>query len=89
MDLSRTLRGRNTARRLLIAFLSGVLVGVVLMLVGLPRYAPAVGWDAAALGYLVWTWLIVWPMSADDTCGAQQLRPAVLAGFGESRAIDL
>ncbi len=29
--------------------------------------SPAIGWDAGALAFLVWTWLSIGPMSAQDT----------------------
>ena len=37
------------------------------MLVGEAKYAPAVGWDAAATTLLIWTWLTILPMGAKDT----------------------
>ncbi|MEO8887894.1 MAG: DUF1345 domain-containing protein [Jatrophihabitantaceae bacterium] len=42
-------------------------MAVILALVGAVKYAPAVGWDSAAAALLLWTWLTIWPMGADDT----------------------
>ncbi len=30
-------------------------------------YAPAAGWIAAALVYLLWTWAVTWPMDSEET----------------------
>jgi uncharacterized membrane protein len=46
--------------------LVGVIGGVVTVLAGAASYAPAVGWDCAAITLLVWTWLTIWPMDAND-----------------------
>lgn len=45
----------------------GVIVAVVLIALGAPKYAPAVGWDAAAAALLLWIWFTIWPMGAEDT----------------------
>ena len=34
------------------------------------RYAPIIGWDAAALVFLLWTWLTIWPQ---DPAGTRRL----------------
>lgn len=59
--------GANTAVRLGVAVLAGAVAGAVTAFVGSVKYAPAVGWDAAAAFLLVWTWLRVWPMGAAET----------------------
>ena len=59
---SRTPRGVSTGARLALSLLVGVIVAVVTVLAGAAMYAPAVGWDAAAITLLVWTWLTIWPM---------------------------
>ena len=54
--------------RVSVALVAGVLAAVA---VGATRqewhYSPAVGWIAAAGIYLVWTWLVVLPLDADQT----------------------
>src|SRR6185436_6651732 len=52
--------------RLGLSLLVGLIVGVVILLVGSAKYAPAVGWDVAASILLVWTWLTIWPMDAKE-----------------------
>jgi uncharacterized membrane protein len=64
---SRGPRGVNTGTRLAAAGLVGLLVAGIVVLLGAPKYAPAVGWDAAAITLLLWTWLAIWPMGAEDT----------------------
>ncbi len=64
---SRTPRGVNTGTRLAVSGLAGLAVAGVVLLLGAARYAPAVGWDAAAITLLLWTWFSIWPMGADDT----------------------
>jgi uncharacterized membrane protein len=41
--------------------------GVVFSLLTSPQLGPLVGWDAAALAYLVWAWTTIWPMDAKRT----------------------
>lgn len=54
--------------RVSVAMMAGV---VAAMVVGLSRhewhYSPAVGWITAAGIYLVWTWMVVLPMDAEQT----------------------
>lgn len=45
----------------------GILGGVSVAVAGAARYAPAVGWDVAAVIFLGWVWFTVWPMSAQAT----------------------
>jgi uncharacterized membrane protein len=59
--------GMHSVTRLTAAALLGIVVAVVLVVAGESRYAPAVGWDAAALTYLTWTWSRIWPMDPDTT----------------------
>jgi uncharacterized membrane protein len=49
-------------------------VGVIGVCTGVPVgvfYSPILGalagWDVAALAYLVWVWLIIWPMDPEET----------------------
>src|SRR4051812_49255822 len=60
--------GLSTGTRIAgVSVLVGAVVGLVTLLLGAPAIAPAVGWDGGALTYLVWTWLVIGPMSAPDT----------------------
>ena len=61
---SRTHRGVSTGVRLALSLLLGLIVAVVTVLAGAGKYGPAVGWDAAAITLLVWTWRTIWPMNA-------------------------
>jgi len=60
-------RGVSTGMRIAVSALVGVTAGLVAILLGEALVAPAVGWDAGAVTFLVWTWLIIGPMSAPDT----------------------
>ena len=57
----------NTGTRLAVAALAGVVLGAVIAVLGAAKYAPAVGWDAAAVTLLLWIWFTIWPMGPDDT----------------------
>jgi len=60
----RTHRGVSTGVRLAFSLLLGVIVAVVTVFAGAGKYAPAIGWDAASITLLVWTWRTIWPMDA-------------------------
>jgi len=49
--------------------LVSTVVGLVALLatLGTGRIAPLLGWDAAALTFCTWTWLIVWRMTPEQT----------------------
>jgi uncharacterized membrane protein len=64
---SRTPRGVSTGTRLALSAAAGIAVAVVVAILGEPKYAPAIGWDALAATLLLWTWITVGPMGADDT----------------------
>lgn len=58
---------RHVVLRLIVA---GLLGAAALLLVASTTgwaYAPSVGWTAAAMVYLVWTWIVVLPMDAQRT----------------------
>jgi uncharacterized membrane protein len=57
--------GSSARTRLLVA----TAVGLVVLVAALPthRVAPLLGWDAAALTFCVWTWVLVWGMSPAET----------------------
>ena len=51
----------------MMAVLVGLVVALALGFTTGWRYAPTVGWIAAACVYLAWTWIVVLPMDADQT----------------------
>lgn len=51
----------------MVAFVLGLLAAVLTLLVGGVRYAPAVGWDVAAVILLAWIWFTIWPMGSQAT----------------------
>jgi uncharacterized membrane protein len=53
--------------RIAASALVGVGAALVTVLLGAASFASTVGWDAAALCFLVWSWLIIWPMNAQAT----------------------
>ena len=65
--ISRQPTGPNTGLRLAVAGAIGVVAAVVIALIGAIEYAPALGWDVAAGTLLLWTWIRIWRMGADDT----------------------
>ena len=65
--IERKPSGPKTGMRLAISVTVGVLVAIALVLVGTAKYAPAVGWDVAAGTLLLWTWVRIWRMGADET----------------------
>ncbi|OBK23242.1 hypothetical protein A5634_05640 [Mycobacterium asiaticum] len=58
---------RRVVIRLLVAALIGVAVLAAVAATAGWRYAPSLGWTAAAAVYLVWTWIVVLPMDPDRT----------------------
>jgi uncharacterized membrane protein len=64
---SRGLKGVSTGVRLAVAAVIGMVVAAVVSLLGAARYAPAVGWDAAAVVVLLWVWFTIWPMGGEQT----------------------
>lgn len=63
---------RGWRRHVVLRLMVAASVGVgALLLIGTTTgwaYGPSVGWTAAALVYLVWTWVVVLPMDAEQTC---------------------
>jgi uncharacterized membrane protein len=65
--MAKTVRGRRTVVRLVIASLAGLVAAVVTGLLGGWEYAAATGWDAIGAVFCGLAWLAVWPMSAAAT----------------------
>jgi hypothetical protein len=64
------------AIRIAVALPIGILSAITVGITAGWQYAPAAGWIAAATIYLLWTWLSITPMSAEDIeCLVQQQRP--------------
>ena len=61
------LMGVSAGMRIAVSSLVGAGAALVAILLDAALIAPAIGWDAGALTFLVWTWLTIGPMSAQDT----------------------
>jgi uncharacterized membrane protein len=59
--------GVSTGFRLGVSSAVGTAVGILVLVAGTAKYAPALGWDAAACTLLAWVWCTVWPMGPDQT----------------------
>lgn len=62
-----TRSGPKTIRRLTVAFVIGLVIALIVGGLVSWVYAPAVGWDAAALTYCAAVWIVIWPMDAVAT----------------------
>jgi uncharacterized membrane protein len=56
-----------TIWRLIISLAVGAVGAVLTVIFGNWRYAPSIGWDASAILFCGWTWLAIWPLSAEQT----------------------
>lgn len=56
--------GAGPAVRVTVGLVLGVIAGVVMAVVGFPRFSFLIGWDIAAMVFTVWTWILVWPFDA-------------------------
>ena len=66
-DNSHSIRGVSTGTRLAVALVLGLVAAVLTLLAGAARYAPAIGWDVAAVILLIWIWFTIWPMGSQAT----------------------
>jgi len=57
----------STGRRLVIASIVGVAAGFAAEQAGLGSMALLIGWDSAVMVFVLWVWLIIWPMDNDRT----------------------
>ena len=57
----------RVARHVLFSVIAGVVVAMILAVIGYPVLSGALGWDTAALVFLVTTWVHLWPMDAAET----------------------
>jgi uncharacterized membrane protein len=60
-------RGASARSRVLVALAVGVTAAVLFGVVGPWALIPLVGWDTAALTYLIWAWGTVWRLDAEHT----------------------
>lgn len=67
----RQVRNKTTAR-LAIAAVIGLPAALITGALSSWYYAPAVGWDAAALTYFTVVWVVIWPMDASATAAFAQ-----------------
>ncbi len=58
---------RRVRLQILVALLVGLAIGAITTLIAHWTYAPSLGWDAAALTYLLLTWREVWRLSPEQT----------------------
>src|SRR5437899_1236992 len=59
--------GLSARSRVAIVFAAGLCTGVLTAFLGRWQLAPLLGWDVAALSYVVWEWTAIWPLGAKDT----------------------
>lgn len=57
----------RSAWLLAVAVTAGVIAAALVAVFGDWRYAPAAGWDVAALVFCARTWTTIWPMPASET----------------------
>src|SRR6266545_1538439 len=62
-----SMRGTTARRRVVTAGLVGAVLGSASTLVVPWQLAPLLGWDFAAICYVTWIWLKVWPLDARET----------------------
>ncbi|MCW3005357.1 MAG: hypothetical protein JWQ20_4655 [Conexibacter sp.] len=67
MKLSQRNREISVERRVVTAFVFGVIAAAGIIWAGLPALAPITLFDVSALVYAVWTWSDIWPMNATTT----------------------
>jgi len=65
--MGRFADGAGAGTKIACSALAGATAAIAVVLAGQPKYAPAAGWDLAAITLLSWTWLVVWPMGAHET----------------------
>jgi uncharacterized membrane protein len=59
--------GVSTGMRMTVSAFVGLVAAVITLVLGSAKYAPAIGWDVAALSLVAWVWLTIWPMSSEET----------------------
>jgi uncharacterized membrane protein len=54
-------------RRLAVSGAAGIVAVAIVMAVGGWQFAPVAGWDVAATVFIVWIWMVIWPLSPQET----------------------
>jgi uncharacterized membrane protein len=67
MTSTRSARSAGPARRAACALTGGAAAGVLAAIIGPWWLGPLVAWDVAASVQLVWTWHLIWGLSASET----------------------
>jgi uncharacterized membrane protein len=63
-------RRRSARTQIACSAAAGIVLAVPIAAVSRWSLGPIVAWDLAALTYLLWVWLTVWPMDAETTAEA-------------------
>jgi uncharacterized membrane protein len=63
----------SAAIKLMLAALVGLVCGVPVAVTAGIEYGLLVGWDMAALSYVIWVWLTIWPLDARRTARLAEL----------------
>ena len=66
-DRSGGRRGASARSRVLVAAAAGAAGAALAWALGPWKLAPMIGWDAAALVYVAWTWATIWRLDAAST----------------------
>ena len=53
--------------RLIVAFIVGIAAAIIGLLSHLGTISILIGWEVAVIIFILWIWLIIWPMSHDRT----------------------
>jgi uncharacterized membrane protein len=67
MSSSAPRRHSTPGLRFAVALAAGIVVGVLVLLSTAAVVAPLAGWDTAAVTYIVWSWIVMAPLDADET----------------------
>jgi len=57
----------SSSVRLLVALLAGVIVALVGLLAHIGLVSILIGWETAVIIFVLWVWLIIWPMNHERT----------------------
>ena len=61
--------GSRPGLRFAVALAAGIVVGALVSVSTANVLGPLMGWDTAAIVYMVWSWIIMGPLDADETAG--------------------
>jgi uncharacterized membrane protein len=61
------LGGMPARTRVAVVFAAGLSAGLLTAFLIRWQLAPLLGWDVAALSYVIWEWTAIWPLGARDT----------------------